>query len=537
MKVVTAKEMQELDRRAAAEYGVASLILMENAGAGSVREMAQYFPGIYRSRVAVVCGKGNNGGDGLVVARHLANRGATVQVFLLAKKGELKGDAGTNLGIAERSGLPLVQVTTVQDLHAHREALAAADLIVDAILGTGLTGPARGIAAEAIQLLNTLDRPLIALDLPSGLGSDDGRIVEPCVRAQLTLTLALPKRSLLLFPAARCAGEIRVVDIGIPRVLLADPKLPLNLTEHEQVRAAFPPRDPDAHKGTYGHVLVLAGSPGKTGAAALCSLGALRVGAGLVTLAVPEGLNDLMEVKLTEVMTVGLPETEERTVAFQARDDLLNLMEGKRVLALGPGLSVHPETVRLVVDLIRSAKIPLVIDADGVTALARQKEILAKASVPVILTPHPGELSRLLWVPKEEVVDKRIPIAQKVASTYNIHLVLKGARTTVAEPGGQVYVNPTGNPGMATGGVGDVLTGIIAGLVSQGLAPGLAAVVGAYLHGLAGDLACQHFGAEAMVATDLLEKLPEAIRAVKDRTLPPFAPFPRTTLAEPASPI
>ena len=537
MKVVTAKEMQELDRRAGAEYGVSSLILMENAGAGAVREMDRFFPRLYRSRVVVVCGKGNNGGDGLVVARHLANRGATVQVFLLAKKGELKGDAATNLGIAEKSGLPLFQVTTVQDLHAHREALAAGDLIVDAILGTGLTGPARGIAAEAIQLLNTLGRPLVALDLPSGLGSDDGRIVEPCVRAHLTLTFALPKRSLLLYPAARYAGEIRVVDIGIPRVLLADHKLPLNLTEHEQVRAAFPPRDPDAHKGTYGHVLVLAGSPGKTGAAALCSLGALRIGAGLVTLAVPEGLNDFMEVKLTEVMTVGLPETEERTVAFQARDDLLNLMEGKRVLALGPGLSTHPETIRLVVDLIRSAKIPLVIDADGVTALSRQKEMLSKASVPVILTPHPGELSRLLWVPKEEVVDKRIPIAQKVASTYNVHLVLKGARTTVAEPGGQVYLNPTGNPGMATGGVGDVLTGMIAGLVSQGLAPGLAAVVGAYLHGLAGDLACQHLGPEAMIATDLLDKLPEAIRAVKDGTVPPFGLFPRYSSAEPTSPI
>ena len=538
MKVVTAKEMQDLDRRAAAEYGVSSLILMENAGAGSVREMERYYPGLYRSRVAVVCGKGNNGGDGLVVARHLANRGATVQIFLLAKTAELKGDAATNLGIAERSGLSLIHVTTTQDLHARREALATADLIVDAILGTGLTGAARGIVGEAIQLLNNLDRPVIALDLPSGLGSDDGRIVEPCIRADLTLTFALPKRSLLLYPAACCAGEIRVVDIGIPRSLLADPNLTVNLTEHEQVRTAFPPRDPDAHKGTYGHVLVLAGSPGKTGAAALCSLGALRVGAGLVTLAVPKGLNDLMEVKLTEVMTVGLPETEERTVDFQARDDLLNLMEGKRVLALGPGLSIHPETVRLVVDLVRSAKIPLVIDADGVTALARQKEILSKASAPVILTPHPGELSHLLWIPKEEVVDKRIAIAQKVASTYNVHLLLKGARTTVAEPGGQVYLNPTGNPGMATAGVGDVLTGMIAGLVSQGLTPGLAAVVGAYVHGLAGDIACQQRGPEAMIATDLLDKLPDAIRAVKEGSLRlPSARGPRYSLAEPTSPI
>jgi len=532
MKVVTAKEMQELDRRAEAEYGISSLILMENAGAGAVREMERYFPGVYRSRVAVVCGKGNNGGDGLVVARHLANRGVKVHVLLLAKKDELKGDAAINLRIAQNAGISVAEVVTARDLQGHQVALATSDVIVDAILGTGLTGPARGISAEAIQVLNKLGRPLVALDLPSGLGSDDGRIQEPCVRARLTLTFALPKRSLLLYPAAQCAGEVRVVDIGIPRVLLTDPKLPVNVTDAEEMRAALPPRDPDTHKGTYGHVLVLAGSPGMTGAAALTSLGALRAGAGLVTLAVPEGLNDLMEVKLTEVMTVGLPETEERTVAFEARDTLLGLMEGKRVLALGPGLSTHPETARLVVALVQSAKIPLVIDADGVTALARQPEVLSRASVPVILTPHPGELSRLLMVSKEEVIEKRIPIAQKVTSTYNVYLVLKGARTLIADPGGAVHVNPTGNPGMATGGVGDVLTGLIAGLLSQGLAPALAAVVGVYLHGLAGDLACEQLGPEAMIATDLMEKLPEAIRAVKDGNSPLRTPFPHSSPGE-----
>jgi ADP-dependent NAD(P)H-hydrate dehydratase / NAD(P)H-hydrate epimerase len=528
MKVVTAKEMQELDRRAEAEYGISSLILMENAGAGAVREMERHFPALYRSRVAVVCGKGNNGGDGLVVARHLANRGATVQAILLAKKDELKGDAAINLGIAQKAGIPLAEVVTARDLQGRRETLATSDAIVDAILGTGLTGPARGIAAEAIQTLNKLGRPLIALDLPSGLGSDDGRVHEPCIRAQLTLTFALPKRSLLLYPAAQCAGEVRVVDIGIPRVLLTDPKLPVNLIEEPEVRTALPPRDPDAHKGTYGHVLVLAGSPGKTGAAALSSLGALRSGAGLVTLALPEGLHDLMEVKLTEVMTVGLPETEEGTVAFEARDALVGLMEGKRVLALGPGLSTHPETARLVAALVQSAKIPLVIDADGVTALARQPEILSRASVPVILTPHPGELSQLLMVPKEEVIEKRIPIAQKVTSTYNVYLVLKGAHTLIAEPSGAVHVNPTGNPGMATGGVGDVLTGLIAGLLSQRLTPALAAVVGVYLHGLAGDFACRQVGPEAMIATDLLEKLPDAIRAVKEESTSLRTPLPRS---------
>jgi len=475
MKVATASQMRELDRRATEEFGIPLLLLMENAGLQAVLEMDRSFPRLNTSRVAIACGKGNNGGDGLVVARHLFDRGTAVEVFLLAKRSEIKGDARTNLEIVKRLKIPIHEVTTSHDLQAIREAVGSADLIVDALLGTGTTGAAKGLLAEAIDLLNQSGRPIVALDIPSGLSSDEGGIPGPSINATLTITFGLPK----------------------------------------QAAAALPRRAPDAHKGTYGHVLVLAGSPGKTGAAAMCALSALRIGAGLVTLGLPESLNDVMEAKLTEVMTEALPETRERTVALAAWGKILTLIEGKQALAIGPGLSTHPETSELVRELVSTVRVPMVVDADGINALAPKLETLAKAAAPLILTPHPGELSRLLGISREEVAQNRIPIAQKVATSFRVHLVLKGGRTLVVDPDGQVAINMTGNPGMATGGTGDVLTGLIAGLLAQGVNPGLAARAGVYLHGLAGDLAAEAVGQEAMLASDLMAQVPDAIRRLK----------------------
>ena len=515
MKVATASQMRELDRRATEEFGIPSLLLMENAGLQAVLEMDRSFPRLNTSRVAIACGKGNNGGDGLVVARHLFDRGTAVEVFLLAKKSEVKGDARTNLEIVKRLKIPIHEVTTSHDLQAIREAVGNADLIVDALLGTGTTGAAKGLLAEAIDLLNQSGRPIVALDIPSGLSSDEGGIPGPSVNATLTITFGLPKRGLILFPAASRAGRVAIVDIGLPRQLLSDASLEVSLLEPKEAAGALPPREPDAHKGTYGHVLVLAGSPGKTGAAAMCALSALRIGAGLVTLGLPESLNDMMEAKLTEVMTEPLPETRERTVALAAWDKILTLMEGKRALAIGPGLSTHPETSELVRELVSTVRVPMVVDADGINALAPKLETLAKAAAPLILTPHPGELARLLGISRDEVAQNRMLIAQKVATSFRVHLVLKGGRTLVVDPDGQVAINMTGNPGMATGGTGDVLTGLIAGLLAQGVNPGLAARAGVYLHGLAGDLAAEAVGQEAMLASDLMAQVPDAIRRLK----------------------
>lgn len=518
IKVVTAKEMQELDRRASAEYGIPSLLLMENAGAETVRETHLAFPALARSRVMVLCGRGNNGGDGFVVARHLLNRGSSVHTFLLARRAEVKGDARVNLEILERMGGTPREVTTAGELAAVGESLGSADLVVDALLGTGAQGSAKGVVAEAIELVNRAGRPVVAVDIPSGLGADDPEPPGPAVRATLTVTFALPKRSLLLYPAAAYAGNIRVVDIGIPAALCRAPELLLGLLEAADVASAFPQRDPGAHKGTFGHVLVVAGSVGKTGAAALCGLAAQRAGAGLVTLAVPESLNDILEAKLTEVMTEPLLETEARTIALEALDRLLRLAEGKSAVAIGPGLGVHPSTQQLVREVLGALRLPMVLDADGINALAGQSELLARVSGPLILTPHPGELSRLLGVAREEVLGKRIPMAQKVASSFNVTLVLKMAHTVVAGSKRDAVIIPTGNPGMATGGTGDVLTGLIAGLLAQGVEPGLAAQAGAYVHGLAGDLAADRLGHEAMLAGDLLDRVPDAIRQVKAAT-------------------
>jgi NAD(P)H-hydrate epimerase len=477
--------------------------------------MLAAFPGLGRSRVVILCGRGNNGGDGFVVARHLLNRGATVETFLLARREDVKGDARVNLEILEKMGAGPAVVTEAGGMAALSDRIASADVVVDALLGTGGQGPAKGILAEAIEMVNRAGRPVVAVDIPSGLIADDPEPPGPAIRAVLTVTFALPKRCLLLYPAAGYAGTVRIVPIGIPSSLCRDPGLSLGLLEAEDVAPAFPRRDAAAHKGTFGHVLVIAGSVGKTGAAALASLGAQRVGAGLVTLAIPHGLNDIMEVKLTEVMTEPVPETEAQTIGREALDRLLHLAEGKSAVAIGPGLGTHPSTQKLVHELLSSLRLPIVLDADGINALAGRADLLARAGGPVILTPHPGELSRLLDVPRDEVLRRRIPLVLETAGRFNVTLVLKMARTIVASPTRDAVIVPTGNPGMATGGTGDVLTGLIAGLLAQGVAWGLAAQAGAYVHGLAGDLAAARLGEEAMLAGDLLEAVPEAIRQVK----------------------
>ena len=522
IKVVTAQEMQNLDRRATAEYGIPSLVLMENAGSGATREMLATFPALLRSRVAILCGRGNNGGDGFVVARHLLDRGAILETFLLARREEIAGDARINLEILEKMGAHLTEVRDGGQLGVLSDRLTSTDVVVDALLGTGTHGPARGMLAEAIELVNRAGRPVVAVDIPSGLIADDPEPPGPAIRATLTVTCALPKRCLLLYPAAGYAGTVRIVPLGIPSSLSRDPELLLGLLEAPDVVAAFPPRNPAAHKGTFGHVLVIAGSVGKTGAAALASLAALRVGAGLVTLALPHSLNDVMEAKLTEVMTEPVAETEARSIGQEALDRLLRLAAGKSAVALGPGLGTHPSTQKLVHELLSSLKLPIVLDADGINALAGRADLLTRTNGPVIVTPHPGELSRLLDVPRDEVLRKRIALAQDAASRLKVTLVLKVARTIVASPARDAVMVPTGNPGMATGGTGDVLTGLIAGLLAQGVAPGLAAQAGAYVHGLAGDLAAAHLGQEGMLAGDLLDHVPSAIQQVK-------APLPQSS--------
>jgi NAD(P)H-hydrate epimerase len=517
IRVVTAREMQDLDRRTVAEFGMPSLLLMENAGAQTARAVLEAYPRLPAGQAVILCGRGNNGGDGFVVARHLLNGGVRVRTLLLARREDVKGDARVNLDILERMGAAPREITGAGEFPAVREGLAVADVVVDALLGTGSQGPARGLVAETIGLVNEAGRPVVAIDLPSGLAADEPEPPGPAVRAHLTVTLGLPKPCLLLYPAASWAGRLLVVEIGMPAPLVRPRSRPLALLEDADVAEALPPRDPAAHKGSFGHALIIAGSAGKTGAAALAAEAAQRAGAGLVTLAVPRSLNPILEVKLTEVMTEPVAETAAQSIGREATEGLLALAQGKSVVAIGPGLGSHPDTRALVRDLVASLRTPIVLDADGINAFAGAADLLSRAAGPLILTPHPGELSRLLGHDRDDLLRRRLALVPETAKRLRATLVLKMARTLVASPQGEVRIIPTGNPGMATGGTGDVLTGLIAGLLAQGADPVLAASAGAYLHGLAGDLAAARLGQEAMLAGDLLGQVPEAIRRITSR--------------------
>lgn len=514
MKIATAEEIRQLDREAIENFGIPGVVLMENAGLHVVRAMNARFPRLKDQKALVVCGKGNNGGDGLVVARHLDNQGVEVRVTLLAEKTLLKGDAKINFDVAEKMNIPIVEITSNEQLPAFRNLLLQADVVIDAILGTGLNDAVKGLYKHIIESINKSRKPIIAVDIPSGLSADTGMVYGSCIKADATVTFAIPKRGVILYPAADYVGDLEVVDIGIPKKLISSSPIKVHLLEYANIQGVFRKRMPNTHKGTYGHVLVIAGSPGKSGAALMAGRSALRAGAGLATLAIPENLRMPLEIPTLEVMTVSLPETIKGTISIDAYDEIMKLAQDKRVVAIGPGLTTHPSTVELIFRLIRTLEIPMVIDADGINAVSQNPEILLEAKAPVILTPHPGEMARL--VPNIRIQNNRIPVAQETARKYNSFIALKGVRTIVASPDGNVFVNPTGNPGMATAGTGDVLTGIIAGLVAQNIIPVEAAKAGVFLHGVAGDLVAQEKGEYGLLAGDLIDAIPDGIKFIQE---------------------
>jgi NAD(P)H-hydrate epimerase len=511
VKIVTAEQMRELDRKAIQERGIPGLTLMENAGRAVAEAAVRMTEDCADRPIVIICGSGSNGGDGLVAARHLAQMGRKLQVLLASPSSQVTGDAHSNL-----LRLDEVKLTVTEAANAELVARACcrAGLVVDALLGTGLYGNVRGTLAQLIETINDCGRPALAIDVPSGLNADTGLPLGIALQAEETVTVGLPKLGLFLHPGADYAGRVTVADIGLPADLIADSPSVAELMDPEWVRMLLPRRPRSAHKGEFGRVLVIAGSLGMTGAACLCAEGALRVGAGLVTVGCPAGVNDILEVKLTEAMTFPLPETYERTLDTRALAPILELAAEASVLAIGPGLSRHPETAVLVRRLVARADKPMVIDADGLNALADAAVILEGEHAPAVLTPHPGEMGRLMGVSADAVQAKRARFAQAAADRCHSVIILKGACTLVAESGRPLTVTPTGNPGMASGGTGDVLTGMVAGLIAQGLLPFEAAAAGAYLHGLAGDLAAQRVGEASLVAGDLLESQPQAIREV-----------------------
>jgi len=512
MKVLTSQQMKEIDRKAIKELGIIGPILMENAGLQIFQAIVERFPEIQKERITIIAGKGNNGGDGFVVARHLFNQGCDPQVLLVGQKSEVRGDAALNLRIGENIGIKIKEIPTPKAWHSRKKSLFESTIIVDAVFGTGLTKPAAGIYTTVINDMNKAEAFKVAVDIPSGLSSDTFRIIGPCVKADLTVTLAAPKIAHVFPPAEEYVGELVVGDIGMPDFLFENEELKLELIEKQQIQSHFAARKRDSHKGAFGHLLILSGSIGKTGAASMAAKAALKMGAGLVTVGIPESCLPIIARSMVELMTEPLPETEKGTLSSDALERILALLEGKDGLMIGPGISTHPSTAELVLSLLPQIEVPVMIDADALNILASKPQVIKSIHQPAVLTPHPGEFARLSNLSTKEVVENKLELVPRFAQEYRIYLVLKGYRTLIATPEGHVYINPTGNPGMATAGTGDVLSGMIASMMIQEESLQEAILSAVYAHGLSGDIGAEKMGERALTAGNLITHLPSALK-------------------------
>ena len=521
MHLVTSEQMARIDRRSIDEHGIPGYTLMQCAGKAVVDEIVARSGSVVADKVIVLCGSGNNGGDGFVVARLLRDLKAEVHCHLVAgDPSKVFGDARKALDDWQESG---GETGFLADDEAVREAARGwtdADYVVDGLLGTGLSGEVRGVAKTAIEEVGSLRVPVIAIDIPSGVSGSTGEVLGAAIGASLTVTFGLPKIGHAFYPGKKRCGTLVVADIGFPAEAVEAEAGNIQLTGRDDARGWLPRREPDAHKGTAGRVLVVAGSVGLTGAAALASEAALRAGCGLATLACPASLNDVLEGMLREVMTKPLPEVRpKRCLATRALGELRRLAADADVVAVGPGLGRHHETVELVQRFVRELDRPVVIDADGLFALA--DAIIKRGERPAglfsqgqyaVLTPHYGECARLLGVETEEVASRPLDACRETAGRFGTTVLLKGNPTVVCGPAGEAWVNTSGNAGMATGGSGDALTGVVAGLMAQGIPTETAARLGAYVHGAAGDLARDELGLHGMIAGDIQRMIPPAMK-------------------------
>ncbi len=524
IKVVTADEMREKDRFTIEEIGVPGVVLMENAGTATARIIQTELEDIKDPTVYVFCGKGNNGGDGFVVARHLWNEGIFVKVFCVVEENQISGDARINYNILKKMNIPIEFVRTKEDLESINTTHP--DLIVDALLGTGIKGAVKGFLKDVIDFINqNLETQIVSVDIPSGLNANSPVIPGSAIRADITVTMALPKRCHVMFPARSCVGELFIADIGIPPFVLNKDDVKVSILEDEDI--VLPYRYDDTHKYECGKVAILAGSKGYTGAAALTSQAALKIGAGLVILGIPESMNPIMEQKLTEVITRPLPETAQQTIGKKSLPAIKELIDWCDVLAIGPGLGRTPEVQETVISILKECTKPVVIDADALFALANHPRLLQELSAgrDWVLTPHLGEFRRFFpESSKEEMSTLRIEKAQQFASDFHVVLLLKGAPSLVALPDQRVLINSTGNSGLASGGTGDVLTGFIAGLLAQGFSPDEAAYTGNFIHGLTADYIVEEETTYTLLAGELIDYLGSALNDFLNRLKKGSAP-------------
>ena len=521
MRVLNTRQMRDADRRTIEEIGIPSIVLMENAGRQAVAAMEAAYDDLATSQVGVLCGRGNNGGDGFVVARTLIQRGVDVGVFLLGSVSEITGDARINLEVLGRIGLTVVEITTAQEWELHFTEISECDLVVDAILGTGFRGQLSGLLETVVADVNALGVPIVSIDLPTGVSADTHVVDGTAIDASMTVTLGAPKIPLVFPPADSHGGDLVIADIGIPYPVFEELDGEyLEILTRERMREIVPARVADSHKGDFGRVLVVAGSNGRTGAAHLSAVGALRSGAGLVTIATPRSCVPVIAAMAPEYMTEGLDETASGTIDYGAIDRVLDIKAD--VIAVGPGLGQAPSTSAFVHALLERAGVPLVLDADALNAFVGEPErLMGRDGVDVIITPHPGEMARLLNTSIEKVQSDRLKHAREFAAAHKVHVVLKGHRTVIAGPDGRTFVNLTGNAGMATGGTGDLLTGMLAAWFAQLLDAEAACKLAVYLHGTAGDLAEADEGEVALIATDIAARLGDAVLELTARRKTP----------------
>lgn len=513
MRILTTEQMRAIDRRAIDELGIPSMVLMENAAIGVVDALTEAFPDV--RRIAIYCGPGSNGGDGLAIGRHLAIRGYDVQLLVVAGGHTLEGDAATQLEICRRQGLALQEVAAGEAVADVAAAGRGSDLIVDALFGTGLGRPLQGLFADLVESFNASGVPVVAVDLPSGLDAGNANAPGPHVHAALTVTFAAPKIAHVLPPACLSAGEVAVTDLGIPPQWTTAGGGDLELVDGSWLATCLPLRPAVGHKGDFGHLLLVAGSSGKSGAAVLAARGALRSGAGLVTVATPEPVVEAVEVGSLESMSLSLPSQKVGEVSAAAAAAVVAAQENRDVVAMGPGMGRSEGAVDCIRRAALEITLPLILDADGINAFAGKPKLLRERSAATCLTPHPGELARLLGIDTSEVVGDRLAAVRRASQETGAVVVLKGFRSLIATPEGRLWVNPTGNSGMGTGGTGDVLTGVIGGLMAQRIELDVAALLGVFVHGLAGDLAAAKHGARSLVAGDLLNFLPAALEQLE----------------------
>lgn len=508
MKVSRVEEMREMDRRAIEAFRIPEAILMENAGHAAFQWLAGQF-GIRGRRTLILCGGGNNGGDGLVVARKVHSAGGAVEVILLGSPEKYAGAAATNWDSVRKLGLPARELASATSL-AH--SLETADQVVDAIFGTGLDRPVEGRYREAIEAVNAAGKPVLSLDIPSGIRGDTGQIMGVAIQARATVTFGLPKAGNLLYPGAALGGRLGATHISFPPSLYESEELKLRIN----LPSALPPRDPDGHKGGFGDALFIAGSGSYYGAPYLSAMAFLKSGGGYARLAAPQSVIPVIAGMGPEMVFVPQPETAGGAIAAENRERLLELASRADFVVMGPGLSLDEEVQGLVRELVPKIPRPLLLDGDALTAVSNHPELLKNREAETVLTPHPGEMARLAGKSVEAVVSDRIGVLTETARSLRSIIVLKGAHSQIGDPGGRVAFNLSGNSGMGTAGSGDVLAGTIAGMAGLGLTPAEAVENGVFLHGLAGDLAAEALGPDGMTARDILESLPEALRLARE---------------------